>query len=857
MMQMNRKKAKRNFFLFLDFPRLNLPVFKAAVLTFGCCLVSLFTAAQLSEIHGKVKDTGGHVLEGVNIAIVGVPNGTSSDSKGMYSLQVPADSVFTLGYSFIGFETGVMSLRLAPGEKREINLTLKLSSTPLPQINIQENQKRDNFFATPIDVRSVQYIPSVSGNFEGILKTMPGVISNNELSSQYSVRGGNFDENLVYVNDIEIYRPFLVRSGQQEGLSFVNQDLVSSVNFSAGGFDAVYGDKMSSVLDIKYRRPVKFAGSVNLSLLGGGLHLEGIDNRKKWSYLFGFRHKSNQYLLKTFDTKGDYRPSFTDVQAWVNYAVNKKTDLSFLGNYSRNKYQVVPANRETEFGTINEALRFTVYFDGQEVDDFSTFSGALSFSHQLSDKIKLKLIASSFASNETEAFDIMGQYYVDELEKDLGSSDFGEAIVSRGVGTYINHARNYLNAHVSGLDHKGSWQNNRHLVQWGLKFQHESIDDRLEEWKYIDSAGFSLPQEPTEQIILQDVLFSNNYYGSNRYSAYINESWTPGDSSMLTLTGGLRGTYWDLNKEFNLSPRASLSIKPKWKNHFIFRFAAGVYYQPPFYREMRDLEGVVHTGLKAQRSIHLVAASDYTFLMFGREFKFVSEVYYKKLDNLVPYKVDNLRIRYYGNNNSRGYSTGIDLRLNGEFVPGAESWASLSVMKTQEDIKGDFYYDYYNSDGEKIIKGYTFNNIPVDSVRNEPGFIARPTDQRVTCSILFQDYVPRFPTFKMHMTIVFGTGLPFGPPGNDRYKDVFRYPSYRRVDIGFSKTIIDEDKKYDFRIRLFNHVRSLWISAEVFNLLQINNTVSYLWVTDVTGRQYAIPNYLTMRQLNIRLNMKF
>lgn len=832
-------------------------LFKSVALFCVFFFFSISLSAQTAVVTGKIKDNKGNYVEGVNIAVIGLPGGTTSDEKGVYRIQIPADTLINLGFSFIGYETKSIALQLKPNEEKEINIMLNSSSTSLPQVDIKESQKRENFFATPIDIKSVQYIPSASGNFEAILKTLPGVVSNNELSSQYSVRGGNYDENLVYVNDIEIYRPFLVRSGQQEGLSFINQDLVSSINFSAGGFDAIYGDKMSSVLDIKYRKPVKFAASGNLSLLGGSLHAEGIDKKKKWSYLFGFRQKSNQYLLKTFDTKGEYKPSFTDIQLYVNHAFSLKTELSFLGNYSRNKYQVVPANRKTDFGTINEALRFTVYFDGQEVDDFSTFSGALSLGHQLNEKVKLKLNVSSFTSNESEAYDIMGQYYIDELEKDIGSDNFGQAVINRGVGTYINHARNYLNAHVTNAEHKGTYTDNRHLVQWGIKFQHESIDDRLEEWKYIDSAGFSLPQFPAEEITLQDVLFSNNYISSNRYSAYINENWSPGDTSIFRITAGIRATYWDLNKEVNVSPRASFSLKPKWRNNFVFRFAAGFYYQPPFYREMRNLDGEINTNLKAQRSLHFVAASDYTFLALGREFKFVSEIYYKSLDNLVPYKVDNLRIRYYGTNNSKGYATGVDLRLNGEFVPGAESWASLSFLRTQEDIKDDFYYDYYNSDGEKIIKGYTFNSAVVDSVRNEPGYIARPTDQRVTFSILFQDYLPKIPSFKMHMTLVFGTGLPFGPPGKDRYKDIFRYPSYRRVDIGFSKTIIDEDKKYDFRIKFFNRFRSVWISAEVFNLLQVNNTVSYLWVTDVTGRQYAIPNYLTSRQLNVRLNLKF
>lgn len=812
--------------------------------------------AQMASVFGKISDQKGQPVEGVNIGVIGIPQGTSSDIKGNFSLQVPADTAIVVGYSILGFAPGSIPLRLTSGEKKEINIILRPDTAGLPIIDIKETQRRDNVFAIPIDVKAVESVPSVSGNFEDILKTLGPVVSNNELSSEYSVRGGNYDENLVYVNDVEIYRPFLVRSGQQEGLSFINSDMVSTVSFSAGGFDAIYGDKMSSVLDIKYKRPTRFGGSANLSLLGGSLNLEGTDKRKKFSFMIGLRQKSNQYILNSLETKGEYKPSFTDVQTFVNYAISPKTDISFLGDYSRNKYLVIPTNRETDFGTINEALRFTVYFDGREVDAYSTFSGALSFIHRLNNKVTLKLITSSFASFESEEYDVQGQYYIDELEKDIGSSQFGQAVVSRGVGTYLNHARNYLTARVSSIEHKGTYMVKRHTMQWGVRYQHEIVDDRLEEWNYVDSAGFSLPQEPDQEITLQNVLFTQNNLQSNRYSGYINESWIPA-GSIYTVTGGLRATYWDMNKEVNISPRASVSVRPRWKRRYVFRFATGFYYQPPFYREMRGLDGVVNTDLKAQRSIHFVLGSDYTFLAFGREFKFVSEIYYKKLDNLVPYKVDNLRIRYFGTNSSKGYATGVDFRINGELVQGAESWASLSLMRTQEDIQDDFYYDYYNSDGEKIIPGYTFNNVPVDSVRNEPGYIARPTDQRVTFSILFQDYIPKFPSWKMHMTLVFGTGLPFGPPGDDRYKDEFRYPPYRRVDIGFSKTFIDEDKDYDFRMKFFNHLKSLWFSVEVFNLLQVNNTVSYLWVTDVTGRQYAVPNYLTSRLLNIRMNVKF
>lgn len=826
---------------------------------------SLAQVQKFATVYGTITDTKGVPLFGVNISEFGESKGATSDEKGNYSLQVPAEKEITIAISNHGYNTEKIILTLAENEKREISKKLSSLSQVLPQVEISDQKARATNLVR-IDPKSISQLPTVSGSFEDILKTLPGVISNNELSSQYSVRGGNYDENLVYVNDIEIYRPFLVRSGQQEGLSFINSDMVSSILFSAGGFEAIYGDKMSSVLDIRYRKPVKFAGSANASLLGGGVHLEGITKNKKFTWLTGIRYKSNQYLLKTLETKGEYKPSFTDAQAYLTYRLTKKTELAFLGNYSKNKYRVVPVNRETDFGTINQALRLTVYFDGQEVDNFETMLGALSLTHYANDNLRLKFITSLFRTQESEKFDILGQYFLDELERDLGSEEFGDVSFNRGVGSYLDHARNELNGFVYNAEHKGDYRYGNSELQWGIKFQHEDITDKLNEWKYVDSAGYSLPhprdsigqQGPdNQQIILQNVLKTKINLVSNRYSAYVQNNWVLGTEKRMTLTAGLRASYWDVNKDFTGGPRFTFSYKPKWKRNFVLRASSGFYFQPPFYRELRDLDGKLNTNLKAQRSIHFVAGSDYQFLAWGREFKFVSEFYYKLLNDLVPYKIENLRIRYFADNNSKGYATGADFRINGEFVQGTESWVSLSILKTQEDIINDFYYDYYNSDGEKIIKGYTLNSTVFDSIRHEPGYLARPTDQRVTFSMFFQDYLPKFPSYKMHMSLVFGTGLPFGPPGLDRYKDRLRVPNYRRVDIGFSKTFIDEDQPKKHRLKFANRLQSLWVSLEVFNLLQVSNTVSYLWVADVTNRFYAVPNYLSARTINVRLNVKF
>lgn len=835
---------------------------------FAFIMILLFAstaeAQEKAVITGKITDNKQRPLSGVNVSLFGKPGGVATDQDGRYTFSIQPGTVEII-YSFVGYETKRIKITIGAGERQLLDQQLEVSSTPLPVVDIKDEEFRRTTF-TRIDPKVASLIPSASGNFEAVIKSLPGVVSNNELTSQYSVRGGNYDENLVYVNDIEIYRPLLVRSGQQEGLSFINSDLVSQINFSAGGFEAAYGDKLSSVLDIKYRKPLSFAGSASASLMGGALHLEGVSKNKKTGYLVGARYKSNQYLFKSLETKGEYKPSFADVQGLFNWEIGPRTELDVLGNFSFNKYLVVPENRETEFGTINEALRLTIYFDGQEIDEYRTVTGAVSLTHKVTDSLRLKLIASSYRSQESESFDIQGQYYIDELEKDIGSENFGDVAFNRGIGTYIQHARNDLDATVYSIEHKGYLDRKKYALQWGARLQHEIIDDFVSEWEYIDSAEYSLPHppdniggpgDPMQLILLQEVIKTNATIASNRISGYAMNSWFWGNKDKFVLNAGVRANYWDVNDELVISPRLNFTWKPSWTKNLSFRLATGFYYQPPFYRELRDFDGTVHKDVKAQRSIHVIGGADYVFLAWGREFKLVSEAYFKQLDNLVPYKVDNLRIRYFANNDAKGYATGIDFRVNGEFVEGIESWASLSVLKTEEDLKNDYYYTYYNSDGEVIVPGYTFNDTPTDSVRTNPGYIARPADQRLTFSLFFQDYLPKFPTFKMHMTLVFGTGLPFGPPGRDRYKDKLRFPDYRRVDIGFSKILIDEDYNKEYRLKIANKIKYMTVGLEVFNLLQVNNTVSYLWVTDVTNRKYAVPNYLSARTLNLRIVTKF
>lgn len=834
--------------------------FKACLLILLLWTCTLW--AQESVVRGVVKDSTGKALEAVSISLDGESAGVITDARGRYELRIPPYRDILIVFSSLGFAPEKIRTRLNPGEERTVNISMKSTVTNLGPVTV-ESQRPGDLMITRIEPRTIEQLPNVSGNFESFLKTLPGVVSNNELSSTYSVRGGSFDENLVYVNDIEIYRPFLVRSGQQEGLSFINSDMVSDVSFSAGGFSAMYGDRLSSVLDIKYRTPKKFAGSAYGSFMGAGLHLEGASKNERFTWLSGLRYRSNQFLLRNLDTQGEYRPEFMDVQTLLNYKTGKKTEISVLGHYSLNRFRVIPSTRETEFGNINEALRYTVFFDGQEVDEFQTSTGAITFTWQPNDSLRLKFIASSFYSREREYFDVLGQYFLDELERDLGSDEFGDVAFNRGVGAFLDHARNELDAFVTNAYHIGSYRSGKRVWQWGMKAQREVISDNLDEWQYRDSADFSIPHPPdnpgqpadlNQQIVLNGVVKNEISLTSSRFNGFFQGTW---NFDRITLTAGIRGTFWDLNQEFNFSPRASIAWRPSFNNRLTFRAATGVYYQPPFYRELRNLEGQINKDVNAQRSIHFVIASDYQFLAWGREFKLTSEAYYKQMNNLVPYKLDNTRIRYLAKNNADGYATGLDLRVNGEFVSGIESWVSLGILKTVEDLNDDDYYRYFNSDGEEIVPGFTFNNVITDSTLVSPGNIPRPTDQRVTFSMFFQDYLPRFPTVRMHLNLIFGTGLPFGPPGNDRYKDVLRAPTYRRVDVGFSKIVIDEDQENTSRLPGIKKLRSLIISLEVFNLLQVSNTISYSWITDVTGRQYGIPNYLTSRLINAKVQMKF
>jgi len=826
-------------------------------------------AQDVATIKGKLVNENNEPIEGATVAIIGASKGTVSDKNGQYSLTIPANIEVKVGITFVGFEPTTQTFQLNKNEVFEYSPRIKKSTTNIGEFELKEEKERISTMVK-IQPNLASRFTSSSGSFEAILKTMPGVSSNNELSSQYSVRGGNYDENLIYVNDIEIFRPFLIRSGQQEGLSFINSEMVADIGFSAGGFDAKYGDKMASVLDITYREPEEFSGSATMSLQGAQATFGGASKNHRFTHLSGMRYKTNRYVLSSLDTDGNYQPSFYDVQTYLTYDISEKWEIGFLGNFAQNKYKFIPATRKTEFGTINEALQLTVFFEGQEVDQYTTYFGAVSNTFRPKENIELKLISSFFASQEDEKYDIEGAYRIDELERDLSKENFGDVKFNRGVGSFLDHARNRLDATIFNLEHKGKIIDKKHTTFWGVKYQREMIVDKISEWGIIDSTGYLTPHpadsvgytdpnaQPIQLLELNSVLKSKIDLSSNRYSGYLQRTWQwERDSVKYSTSFGVRANYWDYNSEFIFSPRGTFSIKPNWKHDYLFRLSGGVYYQPPFYREMRNFDGTINPDIKSQVSYQTILGSDHNFKAWGRPFKFTAEAYYKLMKNVIPYEIENVRIRYYAKNNANAYAYGTDFKVNGEFVKGVESWFSLSYMKTEEDLVDDFYYDYYNSDGEKIVSGYTVNNKVIDSIRIEPGYIPRPTDQRINASLFFQDYIPRLPSFRMHIALYYGFGLPFGPTNNhDRYKQVFRMPDYRRVDLGFSYHLKSEKKEFKGNNPI-KHLKNVWISVEVFNLLQINNVISYQWVEDVTGRNYAVPNYLTSRQLNFKIHLDF
>ena len=802
-------------------------------------------AQQTATVYGRVIDTKGKSIPYVNIV---TPENTlfgTSDIDGNYSVTVPAGDTVVLKFSYVGYVAEYV--KFIPEEGKRYVEIITLEGVTLNTVEITAKESIDR-----VKLKDLDQIPYLTDPITAILQVM-GAVTNNELTTQYSIRGGNYDENLVYVNDFEIYRPLLVRSGQQEGLPFANYDLIENVGFSAGGFEAKYGDKLSSVLDIQYKTPTEFEAGATASLLGASFYFNDRPDSGNVYYLFGTRYKTNKYLLNSLNTEGVYEPIFVDVQALVGMKIKKRSKLELLGNFSYNSYTFFPQSRSTATGVVNEVIQLDVFFEGQEIDNFVTVFGGIAYEYHRDSNTVFKLLTSAYHSLETETFDIIGQYWLGLVESNLGDEDFGDVVYGLGVGTFQDFARNYLTSDVINISHIGSHSNvpKTQFLQWGVRAQMEIIDDELKEWEVLDSAGYSLPYTGDE-VQLQEVFKSNVNLNSMRYSGFLQNIWEP-LNKRFSLTYGVRASYWDLNNEVTVTPRVQYIWQPVWRGKndqektIELKAAAGLYYQPPFYRELRNLEGEVNTDVKSQKSLHVLVGSDYKFQAWNRDFRFISEVYYKYLYDLIPYDVENVRIRYFGDNMATGYAAGVDMRLFGEIVKDADSWVSLSVMRTEEDIEGDSTFNIIYDEAGNIDSLILINQ----------GSIPRPTNQLVNFGMFFQDYMPGNENFKVHLSFLFGTGMPYGPPNNEYYRNALKIPPYRRVDIGFSALLLDKNRDTTNKKPLNQAFESLWASVEVFNLLGIQNTISYIWVKDVNNAQYSFPNYLTDRRINVKLVAKF
>ena len=773
-------------------------------------LIDLSAAvAQDFTLSGRVVDEDQNPIEMATVSCLEQGKMTMTNLKGEFSISLKSTDSVVVKFSMIGYNAR-KRVFVNPQGKQKIEVSLP-SMAALGEVVITE-KRRQTTGTQQLDIKDMKGVPSATGNaVEELIQQQAGVSTHNELSSQYNVRGGSFDENSVYINNIEIYRPLLIRSGQQEGLSIINPDMVETVGFSTGGFEAKYGDKMSSALDITYKQPKRLEANVSASLLGASGYI-GFGN-KKFSMSHGIRYKTNRYLLGSFDTNGEYRPNFLDYQTYISYHPNKNWNIDFIGNISENHYNFAPTDRETSFGTMEDVKSFRVYFDGQEKDVFRTLFGALTISRNIGANTKISLLASAFHTKEQETYDIQGQYWLDDTQTNT----------NLGVGTYMEHARNYLTANVESFKLMLNHKTTRHTIEGGLTYKIEHVEENSREYEMRDSSGYSIPHSP-DRLDLIYSLNSRNTMNSHRIEGYIQDTYkfTSGTEkqTFYTLNFGIRFSNWSFNKETTVSPRASLAIIPAFNENATFRFATGLYYQAPFFKELRDTvttNGVtvvrLNENIKSQRSIHFVAAFDYRFKIKQRPYKFTAEAYYKALSNINPYNVDNVKVTYYGENIASGYTAGIDLKLYGEFVPGTDSWVTFSLMSAKQKIGG--------------------HTIPM------------PTDQRYAINLHFTDYFPGTERWKMTLKLAFADGLPFGPPHKGLEYQNFKAPAYKRVDIGLSYRAYDNDDRKQRSI-----FRNIWLGLDCLNLFGISNVNSYYWVTDVTNQQYAVPNYLTGRQIN-------
>ena len=805
------------------------------------CLVSSYFFSQDAVITGLILDEENFPIKDANIQFDN--KGTISDMNGYYKIEVPSDKNINVVFTHLNHKRLQITVNLSKKEILEFNPVLSTNIEQISEVILNTTRREDLKSIQNISPAKLRDIKGVQPGIENILKTLPGVSINNEMSTQYSVRGGNFDENLVYVNGIEIYRPFLIRSGQQEGLSFVNSEMTDDIKFSSGGFEAIYGDKMSSVLDIKYKSPESNQYKINTSFLGGSFTSENVSKDKNISNILGLRYRDNSLLVNSKETNSNFKPSFFDLQNHLRLAINPRLSISTLTNFSLNRYNFKPLNRQTNFGTLDDPLALIIFYDGEEKDRYTTFFNSISFNYTPNQRDTYTINSSFYNTTEKEYFDILAQYNLAEVNTNIGSQDLGEVEFSQGVGSQLNHARNDLNAQIFNIESKLKLIRKKNEFNFSLKFTKENISDRIVEWEVIDSAGYfidppfitNISEQPYEANEGPIVPFQNirstidtSIERIQFYSQWESESYINNDKIYYNI--GLRAHNWSLNSSEDwsndvksktvISPRFQIGYVPSWNPKMIFNFKYGVYYQPPFYKGLRNFSGEINPSLKAQKSIHYVLSNEYKFDLWNRPFRLNSELYYKDLDDLNTYTIDNVRIRYVANNNAFGYAYGLDLRLNGEFVKGTESWFSFGYLKTEENI-------------------------------DNRGYISRPTDQRLKFGVLFQDYVPNMPNLKMFINLIYNTGLPGGSPSYaDPYEYLNRLPDYKRADIGIMYLIEDAKK-------LFN-VEEVSIGIEIFNMFNIQNTITNTWVRDVySKRQYSIPNYLSPRIFNLNMDVKF
>ncbi len=820
-------------------------------------LTPVLAQKKTATVSGRIVDENDQPLAKVSVTILGRQSGQVSTDSGTFQIRVPSDKAFALVFSYAGYRNEQRNFYLSEGEAERVVVRMEKSSRTLEEVVVSSQPERKEVGLVRVNPRNALVIPSTIGGVESLIKVFVG--SNNELTSQYSVRGGNFDENLIYVNDFEVFRPYLVRSGQQEGLSFINPELTGKLSFYTGGFPARYGDKMSSALDIQYKRPKKFGGSAFISLLEQGFHVEGTGKKERFTYLLGVRNRSNRSLLSSQETEGSYIPSSTDIQALFTYQLNPRWQLEALGNFSRTSFSFIPESSQlttSVFSPLFSAnLGVDIFFDGKEQDRYATNMFGLSATQQVNKNLRLKWMAGRFENDESEQYDITGAYLFGERDFDRSKPTFGEIVNPLGAGVYQQFARNELNIANWTVGHRGQWNRQKHAVQWGLNLDKTLISDKLNEWERQDSAGYTLPYTPGS-LPFSKVLKSTADLDINKISGFIQDNIILSDTLNMTLQAGLRFYYNNLNRELLLSPRVQFSWVPGRQKDIILKMAAGAWHQPPFYRELRRYDGTLNTGLLAQRSWQIVGGMDYQFKGWNRPMRLTVEAYYKGMSRVVPYDIDNVRIRYYGENNAKAYATGIEMRLAGEWVKDAESWLSIGFMRTMENIDNDFYYDYYNQEGE-LITGDTEDQVVADSARVDVGWLRRPTDRLFTMGLFFQDYLSTNKNFKVHLNLLVGSNMPYNIPNSVKYRNALVIDPYIRADIGFSALLMDSEKSNRRSHSPFRDFDNIWLSLEVFNLLDRRNTISYLLIKDFSNTVYTLPNRLTPRLLNIKLLARF